>query len=326
MVKFVLGIIVLLIATAVFLATRGSGSRAAKALGRLVAATLGLVSLLLLAFSMLKIVPANTVGIPVTFGKPGEPTGSGLHFFAPWTSIEKFSTRVQASQRLNSSAEGDILARDCVEVKAFDGSQECVEVTVRYTLDPSQAKDLYRRYGDFDRVNEVLIRRVTNDTMSVVFGRYTPEQAVSGSTLEEVRSDAREAMSKALDPFGITLDSISIGSVTFENPNVQARIDEKIAARQQAETAKIDQERRLIEAETAKKVAEEAAAQLLIAARAEAEANEIRSEALTPQVLQSQYYDALANADTLIVTGTDTPVILDAASMTTTSGAPTDDQ
>ena len=149
---------------------------------------------------------------------------------------------------------------------------------------------------------------------------------MSGSTLEEVRSDAREAMSKALDPFGITLDSISIGSVTFENPNVQARIDEKIAARQQAETAKIDQERRLIEAETAKKVAEEAAAQLLIAARAEAEANEIRSEALTPQVLQSQYYDALANADTLIVTGTDTPVILDAASMTTTSGAPTDDQ
>ena len=69
-------------------------------------------------------------------------------------------------------------------------------------------------------------------------------------------------------------------------------------------------------------MAEEAAAQLLIAARAEAEANQIRSEALTPQVLQSQYYDALANAQTLIVTGTGTPVILNSNPSTPTAAAP----
>lgn len=288
-----------------------------------------LVAVLVLVFSMVKVVPANTVGIPVTLGKPGSPWQSGLHVKAPWTSVEEFSTRVQTSNRLASGDEGDKQRRDCVQVKASDGSAECVDITIRYTIDPAEAGNLYRRYGDFDKVNDVLIRRVTNDTAATTFNRFAPEQAIAGGITEsnategqtplDLRAAFRDAMKIALDPFGISLDSVSVGNIDFDNPEVQKRIDEKIAARQQAETAKITQQKAVTEAETAKKVAATKAEEAVIAAQGEADANRIRSQALTPQVLQQKYYEALAKAGTIVTDGS-TPVILQPAAPPTTTG------
>jgi regulator of protease activity HflC (stomatin/prohibitin superfamily) len=289
----------------------------------------GVLGLVILFMSCFNIVPANTVGIPVTFGNPGSPIKSGPHILAPWTDIEEFSTRVQVSDRLISEYEGDNKRRDCVQLKANDGSAECVDITIRYTIDPAKAADLYRRYGDFDRVNDVLIRKVTNDTGAVTFNQFSPEQTIAGGITEsnaqegqkvkDLRATFRGAMEDSLSPFGITLDSISVGNVDFENPDVQKRIDAKIAARQDAETAKITQQKLLTEAETAKKVAETKADQDRIAAKGEADANRILSEALTPQVLQQKYYEALGRAG-IVVTDGSTPVILNPAPPTTVSG------
>lgn len=288
------------------------------------------VGVLILVLSMVKVVPANTVGIPVTLGKPGSPWQSGLHVKAPWTNVEEFSTRVQTSNRLSSEDEGDKERRDCVQVKASDGSAECVDITIRYTIDPKKAGSLYKRYGDFRNVNDVLIRRVTNDTAATTFNRLTPEQTIAGGITEnnaaegqnplDLRSTFRDAMKNALDSFGVRLDSTSVGNVDFDNPEVQERIDEKIAARQQAETAKITQQKAVTEAETAKKVAATKAEEAVIAAQGEADANRIRSEALTPQVLLEEYYQALAKVGTIITDGS-TPVILQPATSPTTAKA-----
>lgn len=278
-----------------------------------------IIGCILLFMSVFTVVPANTVGIPVTFGKPGSPLNSGMHFLAPWTNVEEFSTRVQSSDRTASEDEGDKKRVDCVGVKANDGSAECVDITVRYTIDPDEAGTLYRRYGDFDRVNEVLIRRITSDTAATTFNLFTPEQTIAGGITEanksadqkllDLRSTFRDNLNDALIPFGIKLDSVSIGEVTFTNPQVQERIDNKIKARQEAETALIAQTKAVTEAETSKKVAEQKAEESRIAAQGEADANNIRSAALTPEILQQQYYEALGKAGTIITDGS-TPIIV----------------
>ena len=47
------------------------------------------------AFMCVTIVPPQTIGIPVTFGKPAAAVGNGLEVRAPWTKIVKMDASIQ---------------------------------------------------------------------------------------------------------------------------------------------------------------------------------------------------------------------------------------
>lgn len=259
---------------------------------------------LLLIWSSLTIVPANTVGIPVVFGKPKAPIQSGLHVVLPYfTNVEEFSTRVQKSERLLAN-EGDTDKADCVNTKASDGARLCVDVTVRFTINKDRAGDLYRKYGSFDDVRGTLVRRVTEDSLRQVYGKYTPDDAVSGKFVSEIRGAARERLGADLADNGITLDSVSIGDLHLD-PETQKRVDAKIQARQEAETAIIVKGKTITEAEgraeAARTEAQGEADARRIRAEAESEANAKISASLNPLLVDKIRAEALSKAQTIYV-------------------------
>ena len=232
----------------------------------------------LMLLGCLKIVPANSVAIPSTFGKVGAPLEQGPHFALPWTKLNKFTTRVQTSQRLAVEGEGDDRRRDCVEVAAVDGSSMCQDVTTRFTIDKAKAGELFKRWGSFDTVRETLIRRQVDETAKDVLGGYKPEEVVAGENTEKIRNEYTANLRKSLANFGIRLDSVSLGR-THLDPAIQARIDEKIKARQEADRVLIEQKTSLTKAETARKTAEIHAQEVIAKAEGDAKAKVLAAEA-----------------------------------------------
>ncbi len=101
--------------------------------------------LLLLALACIRIVPANTVGIPTTFGSIGSPMSPGLKVVSPFTEVNTFSTRLQESTMLADVDEGDRKRDDSIEVRGSDGYAMKVDLTIRFAVRPDAASTLYRR-------------------------------------------------------------------------------------------------------------------------------------------------------------------------------------
>ena len=287
-------------------------ARAKARAARIAAVATGILFLL---FSIVRIVPANSVAVPTSFGSIGQPVKSGLHITMPWTTYHNFSTRIQESQRLASN-EGDKKEADCVRLNV--GSQAsadaCVDATVRYIIDVKSVSKLYRRYGGFNEVNLKLIRREVESGLKEVYGDYNTTEAKSGKTLVEIQRKAKKVLGRNLSRYGVRIDSVTIGDLKYTNPSVEQNIAQKLAAEQQAEKAVIDQRKALTEADTRLKQAEIDSRAAVTRALGEAEANRKIAETLTPELARLRALEALAGSkgNVTVIEGANggTPVIV----------------
>lgn len=144
-------------------------------------ATSGLVlGVVFLGWSCLRVVPANNIGIPKSFGSIGAPMEAGIHFTAPWVEITNLETTVQELSMLRAPDEGDKAKDDSVEVIAKGGGSMKVDVTVRYIIEKPRASDLYRQAGSMDLIKERFVRVDTRSAVRDVFALYTAEEGYGG--------------------------------------------------------------------------------------------------------------------------------------------------
>lgn len=243
--------------------------------------------------SSVKLVGATDIGVPVTFGKVGEPMRSGIHLVAPWTEINTFSIRFQQSDMSQTSTEGDRATNDGVEVLSSEGGRMILDVTVRYAIDPAQAGTLFRTVGSMDGIRERIVRPDVRAYMRDVYSRYTAEEGYA-SKREAVATEAEDGIKALLGKRGITVDAVKVRNITLE-ANLQAQITQKLEAKQAAERALIEQQKAQTEAETRRKVAETDAQAAVVAAKGQAEANTILSSSLTPELLKAKEIEAITN-------------------------------
>lgn len=312
MIRFVFGILFLVVALVAFLAARAGRRNAARKkeagrnstdsedmafVGRLVGwASVGL-AILLVGWSCIRVVPANHVGIPTQFGSIGAPMDSGIKFVAPWTDVNTFSTRMQESSMLGATDEGDKAKDDSIEVRGSDGYLMRVDVTARYFVQPEAASRLFRLVGSEDGIRERLVRPEVREAVRVAFAAYTAEEGYT-SEREAIRALINDDLASRLEKYDLRLDSVAVRNVSPDTTLAKA-ISDRAAAREKALQANIEQGRLLTEAETRKKVAETDATAKIIAANAEAEANDIVAASLTPEVLQAKQIEALRDANTV---------------------------
>lgn len=256
-------------------------------------------SLFFLLLACVRVVPANTVGIPTTVGSIGQPMSPGLQFVLPITEIHTFSTRLQESSMLATLEEGDRVTDDSIEVRGSDSYAMNVDITIRYYVGADSASDLFRRVGDMDGIRERIVRPEAREVVRIAFGHYTSENSYT-SGREQVSVDINELMEERLAPYGIILDRVDVRNVNPEE-RLRVAIGERAAARERATQAVIEQEQRITEAETARREAEIHAEAARLAAQGEADANRLVAESLTPELLQQQYFDALREGNTVFV-------------------------
>lgn len=259
MIQMLLSIILLLAVLALLATGFVAKVNNAPAAKKLLAAAL-ICAVLCMAVSTFSIVPAGKTGVLVTLGSPGEnELRSGPHFKMPLAQkIVMIDNRVQ-----RTDVDGGGASRDLQNVKT--------SVSVNYRVQPSKSVSLYREVGlDWDTV---IVRPAVQECMKAVQSRYTAEELITRRS--EVGQAMQESIAEKVGRYGLEVDNINILNMDFSE-EFNAAIESKQTAQQNALKAEQDLARIKVEAE-----------QKIVTAQAEADANRIRSESITSEILIS---------------------------------------
>lgn len=223
-----------------------------KRIARIVASVLGGFTAIVLFGSTFTVVPATEVGVPVSFGHVSEHINPGVHFVAPWTTVDKYPTRPVTVQ---------LTGNEKVIARTADAGQMQVEVAARWRVEKEDAKTLYfqSRTGDIGAISDTIVLPNLRQAVGQVYSVTGNLDAISDR--ERVAEDIRLQLNKQLAHYGIVVDSVAMRSV--EPDNATAATISQFASQQQAtriaeeakKTATIEAERRLIEAQGLKKSA-----------------------------------------------------------------------
>lgn len=146
------------------------------------------------------------------------------------------------------------------------------------------AKFLYRYNNTpLETIIDTDIKKMVEDRFNLETAKYTSTELSSkkGEIMEAVKSYVVDYFAD----YGITITVLGMKEgISYENPAIQAAIDEKFASEQQLVIQQNKNEANIAKAEA------EAQA-LILAAEAQAEANRILAESLTSEILAQMYYE-----------------------------------
>lgn len=266
MFMFIVALCAFLVAIGGFIVSRNmkQGERGGAGATTAIAFVTGIV---LLALSSLTIVPPRTVGVTVAFGKPVNVIGNGMHFKAPWASVEK----------LDGAVQNDIYnAGNAVDVRLGNNSKATADASIQWQLRTKDTMSVFLDYRTFENIQQNLVDRNFRASMNEVMAEYNPldsiEAAQGGSDLEGLSKKVLDKMQKKVGD-RIDVRSVTIPIINFDE-STQKRIDEL-----QQETART-------------RIAE----QKKETSRAESDANKILEKSLNEETLISKCLDIVAKS------------------------------
>lgn len=207
-------------------------------------------------------VPANEVGIKYSaFTGVNEDTLSeGIAFKSPVDKVYTISTTVQEKAIENLS------------VQTKDAQWVSMTLNVKYQVNSNNAYKVFKSYKTLDNLSANLIANAAQRSIEEVTTKYN---------VIEVLGESRNAMYTEIEnqlKERLAVEGVDLKFVTMIDTDAGAAIEKAIAdeavSRKAVETALQNQEKAKIEAETK-----------LIEAKGEAEANAVKTKALTDEVL-----------------------------------------
>ena len=162
-------------------------------------------------------------------------------------------------------------------INAKDGSEFSIDPTISLKLKDGKSPEVFKKYRKElkDVISGTLFTYV-KDAFRIELNKYTTDQIVSNRDLVEKAIEAH--LSKALAAENFELEQLTSG-LKYPQSIVNA-VNQKNAAVQQAQQA--ENELAVVKAEAQKKIA---------AAQAEAEAYRLKTQALTPAILQQMWIE-----------------------------------
>ncbi len=260
---FIVGLLILVIAAALFLAKAKNN----RFLTRILPGTIfGLIAVVLITVSCLRTVPTGHTGIITVFGRvENETFEAGVHFCAPWKSVVNMDNRNQ-----KASIDLACFSSDIQEV--------AVTYTLNYQISKTNAQNIYKNIG-ISYYDTVITPRVQEAVKSEM-AKYTAEELLSNRA--QLSQDIRDVLTQKLATYNIVVIDASMENLDFSDAFTDA-VEAKQVAEQKSKQAKIEQEQKNMEAEAAAKRAEieaEAEAKVaVIAANADLDVVKIQADA-----------------------------------------------
>jgi regulator of protease activity HflC (stomatin/prohibitin superfamily) len=209
-------------------------------------------------------------------------TGQNAQYFikAPWASVFKIYIATDSIHMWSDvTGQGDFPA---VESLTKDGLKVDVDITIRWSIDPLYAGELYRRYPRLDWKDRAIIP-IIRETIRNLLVDYTAIETIElrqaiGTVLKQQLMEAfsnEQSLQNA-----VILDAVNVRKIDLPATFVEA-IEEKLAAEQLAIAAEFNKTRQLViadaNAQSAIKEAEGQAESRLILANSTREAISIIS-------------------------------------------------
>lgn len=229
----------------------------------------------------------------------GVSVDDGFHFKAPWVSIVTYDVRNLVVEYVGDGQEGNYASGSAtgsqITVQVANGASADIDISVRYSINPDAALDIYKRFGSQEAFTTSVIE---NDIRSIVRNapaRYSAIDFVQKR--EEVVAEISEALSLEWEDRGIFVEEVNLQEIRFSETVKQTFEDAQSATNLQ-EAARAQQQTATITAETKR-----------IEAQGVADSNAILTQSLTPEVLTQRYLDALKAGTVFVVPEGSTPMI-----------------
>lgn len=249
----------------------------------------GVIGVIILVFVVIAVFPIVIIGAGergVVFnngsGVEDRILPEGTHFRVPF--LESVISMDVRTQKTDVKAEA--ASKDLQTVNT--------DIVVNWHLDASRVNKIYQSIGDESAVTERIIIPAVNEVVKAATAQKTASEVLS--LRPQLKADVDKLLSERLKKFDVLLDDVSIVNVGF-SAEFNRAIEQKQVAQQQAEQA-------LFKAQEASASAQAA----VNIARGEAEANRLKQQSISPELLQLRAVEKW-NGVLPTVTGGNTPFV-----------------
>lgn len=253
------------------------------------------------------------VGVVYTMkdGVQDKTLSPGWHFIGPTNKMSTYPVSQQQLVLSNNAADfnQDELKQDTHVDAPADGGMVKLNMSVNYNFDPERVTSLYERFNGMDGEN-IVESKIKNSILAYI-KEVTPKFSVM-DIYSDKRAEVGQAIteylnSKLKEEYGINVLSALIIDVQLDE-ELQAKVQQKEQAKQDAEKAQLDKETAIAQGEAAKAKAEADKAVTITNAQAEAEANRIISESITENLIKMTEAEARKKHGWVTVQGADAVV------------------
>jgi len=256
-----------------------------------------------LLWSSVKQIDAGKVGVQSLFGKvQTQVLPSGLNLINPLMDVLELDIKTQNYTMSGVHDEGEKEGDDAIRVLTADGLEVTIDLTVLYSLLPSEAPRLVRETG-VDYQNKI-IRPLTRTKMRDNAVYFTAVDLYS-TKRDVFQSKIFKSIEDDFKKRGIILEQLLVRNITLPT-TVKGSIEEKIKAEQDAQKMEFVLQKEKQEADRKR-----------VEAQGIADYQRIISSGLGDKQLQYEQIQALKglmtspNSKVIIMNGGKTPVILD---------------
>lgn len=268
----------------------------------LVGAVLAAFTIVALVFSSVYTQDAGEANVlkDVTGNIVGQNNNTGLQTKAPWVNTVTFNIRNQqvvyaGPSGSQSDNNGGTASGPQITAQDRDGVTSNIDIALRYSIKPSSVTDIYKEFLSEENFKKSFIEQDVRSVVRAVPNRF--------STLDLLtkRGDVEAAILEALQDRWAD-DGVIVDSISLQEIRPPEEVVKSYAAAQQAQINVAKEQANLDAAEVS-------AQQKVVQAQAEAEANRLLSESLTPQIIQQRLIDAYKEGTVFVVPEGTNPLI-----------------
>jgi len=277
---------------------------------RLVAIGAGLLAfLILLRLTVVYINPGH-VGIVihrVGGGIDTVPLGPGLHMRNPLsTGIQEYPTYMQTLVLTRTPTEGSVY-NDEINVNSVEGQPLSLDVSMSFELVPAKVPYLYTTFRtDVNTIEHTYVKQAIRQALQEVVGNE-PIADVIGPKKAEATARVSSLLETRLAQYGIIVKQFTINELRAP-PAVIEAINQKNVMQQQALTSENELQKNKFQAQGDSIKAMGHAKAILAEAEAQARANRLLAESITPTLVQYKLIEKW-NGTLPTVSGGGTPFI-----------------
>jgi regulator of protease activity HflC (stomatin/prohibitin superfamily) len=271
---------------------------------------IGAVLLLVLTPSMFVYINPGNVGIVIHKlggGVDRHPLGQGLHFRNPLTTgIEEYPVFMQTLVLTRGNTEGSV-QNDEINVNSIEGQPVSLDVSLSFELDASKTPQLYTTFRtDIEHIQHGYVKQSIRQALQEVVGSE-PIADMLGPKKAEVVARAQNLIATRLAQYGFMVKQFTINEIRAPAEVMQA-INTKNVMQQQALTAQNELQKNMYNAQGDSIRASGRAKAILTEAQAQAQANQLLSQSITPTLVQYELSKKW-NGQMPQVTGGGTPLL-----------------
>jgi regulator of protease activity HflC (stomatin/prohibitin superfamily) len=228
---------------------------------KVITAICGAVFGLFILYCSVSTISAGKIGVITTFGNVhNETLEPGIHLLNPFSSVHKMNIRVLTTAADSEAASSDLQTVD-------------TQITLNYSLNAKDVKNIYSRIGDDpEYFQSAIINPAMSETFKAVVAEFTAEDLINKRDAVSVHID--KMLQTKLAEYGIIVQSVSVTNFKFSR-TFNLAIEAKVTAQQKVLTEQNNLARIKVEAQ-----------QKIVQAQAEATALTLQKQAITPELLQ----------------------------------------